>query len=226
MLFDHTVPSLEFMPEDLSVESTSTNLTYVIFSPVMQIPRNLCQFYCKTISMRRPSYKSEKMEDIASVVAAGAADGQLFNLKLSPVKLEPNYFKPPCPPTEERSTSPSLAGAEASQDKENSAGGFHNKTLEDSGYLTLQNSHIEDHKEDGYCNVVAVARQGKLSSQKSSPTKCQRRTSARRLAASPTEGTQSVSSTSSTCVSSTLPLLKFHEAVCEELAKGFRKNKR
>lgn len=179
--------------------------------------------------MKCPSYKSEKMEDIAYVVPAGAADGQLFNLKLSPVKLEPNYFKPPCPPTEERSTSPSLAGTEASQDKENSASGVHNRTLEDSGYLTLQNSHTEDHKEDGYCNVVAVARQGKVPSQQSSPTKCQRRTSSRRLAASPTEGTPSVSSTSSTSsnrLNSTLPLLKFHEAVCEELAKGFRKNKR
>lgn len=178
--------------------------------------------------MKCPSYKSEKMEDIAYVVAAGAADGQLFNLKISPVKLEPNYFKPPCPPTEERSTSPapSLAGAEASQDKENSAGGVHNRTSEDSGYLTLQNSHTEDHKEDGYCNVVAVARQGKVPSQQSSPTKCQRRTSSRRLAASPNEGTESVSSTSSNSLNSTLPLLKFHEAVCEELAKGFRKNKR
>lgn len=167
------------------------------------------------------------------IFAAGAADAHLLNLKLSPVKLEPSDFKRPRPPTEERLALPSLAAAEASQDKENSDSGFHNRTLlEDSGYLTLQNSHIEEHKEDGYCNIVAVAHQGTLPSQQSSATKCQRRTSSHCLAASPTEGcqaragTQSVSSTSSNLVSSPLPLLKFHEAVCEELTKDFRKNKR
>lgn len=216
-------PPLEFMAENFS-ELTRLLLTDVLFSPVMQIPRNLSQSWCKTISMKCPSYKSEKMEDMAAVVAAGAADGQPYNLKISPVKPEPNDFKPPRPPVEERSPSPPLSSAEASQDKENSSRGLHDGTLEDSGYLTLQNSHIED----GHCSVVAVA-QGKAASQQSSPSKCQRRTSSHRLAASPTEGRQGragTQSVSSTCVSSTLPLLSFHQTVCEELAKDFRKNKR
>lgn len=182
--------------------------------------------------MKCPSYKSEKMEDIHAPIADGAADPQLLNLKFSPVKLELSDIKPPCPSTAELWATPSLAGKETLQDKENRTSGFHNRTLEDSGYLTLHNSHIEDGKEDGHCSALAVTHQGKVSSQQSSPTKCQRRTSPRHLAASPVEDhrvraeRQLTASTSSNCVSSTLPLLRFHKAVCEELAKDFKKNKR
>lgn len=166
--------------------------------------------------MRCPSYKTEKMEDISAAVAAGAADHQLLNLKFSPVKLEPSDYKAPSPPTEEHSERLSLPGAEASQDKENSTSGFHDRTFEDSGYLTLHNSQVEDHSE-----VTAVARQGKPASRQNSPRKSQRRTSAHQPAASPTEGCQRKEGSPST-----VPLLRFHEAVCEELAKDFRINKR
>lgn len=175
--------------------------------------------------MRFPNCKFEKMEDQCAPIAAGTADPQPLSLKFSPVKLEPSHVKPSCPPTAERWALPPLAGAEASQDKENSTSGFHNGTLEDSGYLTLHNSHIDDGKEDGHCGA-AVAQQGKRTSQQSSPTKCQRRASPRHPAASPTQGRRGGAGTQSTCVGSTLPLLRFHEAVCEELAKDFRKNKR
>lgn len=176
--------------------------------------------------MKFPNYKSEKMEDICAPIAAGAADPQLLDLKFSPVKLEPSDVKPPCPPTAERWATPPLAGAEASQDKENSTSCLHNRTLEDSGYMTLHNSHIDDGKEDGHCSAIVVAQQGKASSQHSSPTKCQRKASPRHLAASTTEGRRGGVDTQSTCVSGTLPLLSFYEAVCQELAKDFRKNKR
>lgn len=168
--------------------------------------------------MKISNYKSEKMEDVcAPIAAAAAAEPQPLGFKFSPVKLEPCDFKPPCPLTAERWATPPLAGAESSQDKENSTSTFHNRTLEDSGYLTLHNSHIED----GHCGV---AQQGRTSSQQSSPSKCQRRASPLHLAASPLEGRPG--GASSTSVRTTLPLLRFHEAVCEELAKDFRKNKR
>lgn len=195
----------------------------------MQILGNQSLSYCKATAMKCPSYKSEKMEDIYAPIADGAADPQL---KFSPVKLEPNDIKPVCPPTAECWATPSLAGAEASQDKENRTSSLHNRTLEDSGYLTLHNSHIEDSKEDGHCSAIAITHQGKVSSQQSSPSKCQRRASPCHLAASLNKGHQGragrqlASSTSSNCVSSPLPLLRFHEAVCEELAKDFKKNKR
>lgn len=188
----------------------------------MQIPGNLFPSYCKTTAMKCPSYKSEKMEDIS-------ADHQPLNLKFSPVKLEPSDIKPSCPPTAEIWATPSVTGVKTSQDKENRTSGFHNRTFEDSGYLTLHSSHIEDSKEEGQDVAVAVALQGKVSSQQSSPTKCQRRVSPRHLAASPIEAHREgaeTQSASSNCVSSTLPLLRFHEAVCEELAKDFKKNKR
>lgn len=182
--------------------------------------------------MKCPSYKAKKMEDMYAPIADSSADPQLLDLKFSPVKLEPNDIKPPCQPTAELWATPSPNDTEASQDKENSTSGFHSKTLEDSGYLTLHSSHIEEGKEDGHCSAIAVAQQGKVSSQQSSPTKCQRRASPCQLAASPIKGHQAracrqlASSASSNCVSSPLPLLKFHEAVCEELAKDFKKNKR
>lgn len=230
-LFDYTMPSLEVMPENLlRVETTPSHQS--LSSSVLQIPGNLFSSDCKATAMKCPSYKSEKMEDVYAPIAEGAADPLLLNLKFSPVKLEPSDIKPKCPPTAELLTTQSPAGTEASQDKENRTSGLHNRTLEDSGYLTLHNSHIEDSKEDGHCSTIAVAHQGKVSSQQSSPTKCQRRTSPCQLTASPIEGhrgragRQSASSASSNCISSTLPLLRFHEAVCEELAKDFKKNKR
>lgn len=180
-------------------------------SSVKQIPGNLAPSHCKATAMKCPSYKSEKMEEMFAPVADGGPDHHLLDLKFSPVKLEPNDLKPSCPPTAEFWATPSVPGVKASQDKENRTSGFHSRTFEDSGYLTLHNSHIEDCKEDGQC---VAAHPGKVSSQQSSPTKGQRR-------ASPGHPTAS-----SHCVSSPLPLLRFHEAVCEELAKDFKKNKR
>ncbi|CAK6960737.1 F-box only protein 5 [Scomber scombrus] len=143
----------------------------------------------------------------------------------------------------------------AVHDKENSTtdNREHDRTLEegfeDSGYLSLHNSQTEDHhvdEEDDHIQArsteclspfSAAVRQEKAVTPKQSPTKCKGRTSSSRsmsLAAStPVDClkrrtvTCSLSSTPSAQHDDhNLPLLKFQRAVCEELAKSYRKNKR
>lgn len=204
----------------------------------MQISRHLCMSYCKKIAMRCPRYKAEKMEEVSAGVAA--AHPQALNLKTSPVKLEPNDIKPQCPPAGVTAVLLSLSNdnAGALYDKENSTSRDHDRSLEgefeDSGYLSLHNSQIDDHhgdEEDEHWKTTAATHHKKTVTPKNSPSKCQKRTNSHHLAAL-AEGcqgrteTHSVSSTSSNHVHNTLPLLRFHEAVCEELAKDFRKNKR
>lgn len=185
------------------------------------------------------------MERTSNAVAT--ADSKVPLLKAPPVSPQPSPVKPKCPPT----------GADVKvlfsinnntgtvHNKENSTNRDHDGTMdegfEDSGYLSLHNSQIDDHhgdEEDHIQRKIAVAtHQGKNVSPKSSPSKCQGKTNSSPvcpLKAFPSVGrhsqrtaTYSLSSTPSSHFTKTnLPILKFQEAVCEELAKGYQKNKR
>lgn len=210
-------------------------------------------YYYKKAIMKCPRYKEEKMEKSSAAVAT--ADSKVQELKVSPVK-EPIPIKPQCPPAGATTVLISLNNSNgAVHNKENSTSRDHGRTMdegfEDSGYLSLHNSHIDDHHGDEEDDQVqgkittaallpsaAATHQGKTISPKSSPSKCQGRTNSSRpvplSAASPPVGchrwraaTYSLSSTPSNHSSNTnLPILKFQEAVCEELAKSYRKNKR
>lgn len=131
-------------------------------------------------------------------------------------------------------------------DKENSNNRHHNGSLneffEDSGYLSLHNSHIDDHHGDGEDEhtrgktVQATATtQGRTKTPKNSPSKREGSANCSQpvpLAESPERcyrrrpPTFSLSSTPSDHFKSTLPILKFQKAVCEELAKCYQKNKK
>lgn len=205
-------------------------------------------FYCKKDSMKCPRYKTEKMEKNSAAVST--ADSKAHEYKASPVKV-PTPVKPQCPPIVFLSQNDNIG---AVHNKENSTTRDHDRTMddgfEDSGYLSLQNSQIEDHHGDeeddqtqGKMSAAtllpsaAITQQRKIISPKSSPSKCRGRTNSGHpvplLAASHPVSCQrrteaySMSSTQSDHLcKSNLPILKFKEAVCEELAKSYRKNKR
>lgn len=196
--------------------------------------------------MKCPRYKTEKMDK--SSAAVSAADSKAHEFKASPVKV-PTPVKPQCPPTVFLSQNNNIG---AIHDKENSTTRDHDGLMddgfEDSGYLSLQNSQIEDHHGDEEDDQIqgkisaatllpsaAITHQGKMVSPKSSPSKCRGRTNSGHpvplLAASHPVSCQRRTETYSSTQSdhlckSNLPILKFKEAVCEELAKSYRKNKR
>ncbi|KAL3050597.1 hypothetical protein OYC64_012592 [Pagothenia borchgrevinki] len=183
---------------------------------------------------------------------SAAADSRVLHLKASPVK-EPLPLKPQCPPagvtTELFSHN---NNTKAVHNKENSTNKEHDRTMdevfEDSGYLSLHNSQIDNHEvEEGehiHEKPAAplppsnVANHQKKTTPNNSPTKCKGRTDCNRqvslaVASTPVDChtrrtvTYSLSSTPSEHHNDpNLPILKFQKAVCEELAKNYRKNKR
>ncbi|XP_035519568.1 F-box only protein 5 [Morone saxatilis] len=191
------------------------------------------------------TYKMEK-----SPAAVAAAESMVLHLKASPVK-EPAPIKPQCPPAALTRVFSLNNTTRAVHNKENSTSRDHDRTmdegLEDSGYLSLHNSQIDDHhadEEDDHMHgkpttvllpSAAVTHQEKATTPKNSPSKkgetncpvslvaastpvgCHRtRTSAPSLPSSPSDRGNHPN----------LPILKFQQAVCEELAKSYRKNKR
>ncbi|XP_068597788.1 F-box only protein 5 [Brachionichthys hirsutus] len=205
----------------------------------------------KEDSMKYPGYKaamSNNVEKTASAAAA-AANSRLFDLKCSPVKPEPNPIKPPWPPAEVTALSVSLEdNSRAVHNKENSTTRDHDRTLdelfEDSGYLSLQNSQVDDHQGEGEDEEEHVIRkppgprpstaatpQDGVASPNGSPSKCQRTPSAAHPFATPSASHPKKAAKCS--VSSTpavrhrnLPVLMFQRAVCEELSRSYQKNKR
>lgn len=179
-----------------------------------------------------------------SAAAAAAADSQVLRLKPpSPLK-EPSPVKPSCPPTGATTVVFSLNDVtKPSFNKENSANSGHDRTVdegfEDSGYLSLHSSQIEEHHGDeedggntqGRTTATSPVRREKPRTPKKSP-KCQSgvvSTSVLGAVCTPVEHHRRrlLSSTPSHNSSyANLPILNFERAVCEELAKGYRQTKR
>ncbi|KAI3363391.1 hypothetical protein L3Q82_012007 [Scortum barcoo] len=197
-------------------------------------------FHCEKATMKCPGYEASMASNVENSCAAGS---RVLSLKASPVK-EPSPVKPQCPPA--GATTVLFSLNKAVHNKENSTNREHDRTLdegfEDSGYLSLHNSQI-DEEDDHKPSIAplppsASAHQGRTTSPKKSPSKCEGRTNFIRpasvVAASTPVGRHrrrtaaySRSSTPSNHHSDpNLPIVKFQQAVCEELAKSYRKNKR
>lgn len=164
-----------------------------------------------------------------------AGNSTVSHLKASPV-LSP--IKPHFPPVA-AITHPPLDTSSTVHDKENGSNDF----FEDSGYLSLHNSQIDDHHGDGEDEntrgkivhrvlQATATTQGRTKTPKNSPSKCQGSANCSQpLAESPVScprrepPTFSLSSTPSDHLNP-LPILKFQKAVCEELAKCYQKNKK
>ncbi|XP_073338351.1 F-box only protein 5 [Pagrus major] len=204
-------------------------------------------FHSKEVTMKCPHYKAAMANNLEkSSVSVAGAGSRVFHLKASPVK-ESSPIKPQCPPVAVTTVLFSLNNnTRAVHNKENSTSREHDGTLdegfEDSGYLSLHNSQIDDHHGDEEDDCMqekptsAAAHQVKTISPKKSPSKCQGRMNSTHpvslVAASPTvvchrtrTAAYSLSSTPSDHHNN-LPILKFQQAVCEELAKSYKKNKR
>lgn len=192
--------------------------------------------------MKCPQYETTKTKNMEkSSVVLAAAEPKLLHLKASPEKQPP---KPQCPPAD---VTPVLFN-----DKENSTSLEHDRTLdecfEDSGYLSLQNSQTDLHHGDEEDEHIlgkptaslpsaSTTHREKTVSPNVSPSKCLKRNNpscpALVTVSTPAERPQrrtalhSLSSTPRDQHSDpNLPILKFQRAVCEELAKSYRKNKK
>ncbi|XP_034538211.1 F-box only protein 5 [Notolabrus celidotus] len=198
--------------------------------------------------MKCPSYEAIKANNMER---SSAAESKVFHLKASPVK-EPSPIKSQYSPANVTTVLFSLNNTGAVNNKENSTSKDYERCLEevfeDSGYLSLHNSQIEDHhgeedhiqeKQTILLSPVAT-RNEKTVSPKKSPSKSPSKysTKGRRLvlqvaASTPVDyhkrrvSTCSLSSTPTHDHSDhSLPILKFQRDVCEKLAKSYHKNKR
>ncbi|XP_061600941.1 F-box only protein 5 [Cololabis saira] len=197
-------------------------------------------FHCERVTMKHPYHEARRD---GTMEKSFAAESKLLQLKASPVK-EPNPIKAPSP--EVTNTLFAIKNlVSAVHNKENSTTTEHEQTqdecFEDSGYLSLHNSRIEcHHEEEGLVQEkpaaglsAAAAHPEKTAVSKDSPTKCQGRTKPSHqasLAVSTPVG-RSVRRTLSSTPSDrhtdhNLPILRFEQVVCEELAKNYKKNKR
>ncbi|XP_041644832.1 F-box only protein 5 [Cheilinus undulatus] len=193
-------------------------------------------FHCKKVAMKCPSYEATRASNVEK---SSAAESKVLHLKASPRK-ETNPIKPQCPPAEVTNNTTG-----AVHNKENSTSREHDRSLdevfEDSGYLSLQNSQIDDHhgEEEDYTKkkTEALLSPGATHHEKTikSPSKRQtNRCLVPQVAAStPVDchrrkaSTYSLSSTPRDNYSDpNLPILKFQRAVCEKLSKSYQKNKR
>ncbi|KAA8583566.1 hypothetical protein FQN60_014774 [Etheostoma spectabile] len=207
-------------------------------------------FHCKKAIMKCPRYEATMVNKMEK--SSAAVESKVLNLKASPVK-EPIPIKPQCPPAGVTTVLLSLNNTtRAVHNKENSTSREQDRILdegfEDSGYLSLHNSHIDDHHGDtedehsqGKPTVTqpfaTATLQEKTISPNNSPSKCKGRTDSNPLASLVTASTPvdchkrtaaySLSSTPSDHHNDpNLPILNFQRAVCVELAKSYKKNKR
>ncbi|KAJ4949151.1 hypothetical protein JOQ06_020669 [Pogonophryne albipinna] len=213
-------------------------------------------FYCRKVIMKCPHYEYTMANNMDK---SAAADSRVLHLKASPVK-EPLPLKSQRPPAGVTTElfSHNNNNTKAVHNKENSTNKEHDWTLveafEDSGYLSLQNSHDNDYcddndnhgeEEDEHIHTKTAAplppsnaaRHKKKTTPNNSPTKCKGRTDCNRqvsleVASTPVDCHKrrtvaySLSSTPSEHHNNpNLPILKFQKTVCEELAKNYRKNK-
>ncbi|XP_030011099.1 F-box only protein 5 [Sphaeramia orbicularis] len=197
--------------------------------------------HSKRIIMKFP--RQEASRTFSMDKNSAAAESKVLHLKSSPVK-EPPPCKPLVTPADVTLVLSHNNDTKAVHNKENNTNGkdidrIVGERLEDSGYLSLHNSQIEE--EDDHFHVQApttlppsaATHQQKTISPKPSPTKCQgRMDSVSPVASTPVlrqkrVDTYSMSSTPSDSNNNPyLPILKFEQAVCEELAKSFQKTKR
>uniref|UniRef100_UPI003AAA8E75 F-box only protein 5 n=1 Tax=Centroberyx gerrardi TaxID=166262 RepID=UPI003AAA8E75 len=207
----------------------------------------------EAVIMKCPSYEASRGNNMekspAAHAAVAAAESKVSHPKTSPLK---DYipFKPQLSPVGVTRVLFSLNNdTRAVHNKENSNSREYDRTLEegfeDSGYLSLHNSQIEDHhreEEDDHVQGQPPAtpsppatHQEKTTTLRHSPSKCQGKASSSRpvslvMASTPTvcPGRKvSLSSSPAGHQSDTnLPILNFQRAVCEELAKSFQRNKR
>uniref|UniRef100_UPI0037E84A11 F-box only protein 5 n=1 Tax=Semicossyphus pulcher TaxID=241346 RepID=UPI0037E84A11 len=200
-------------------------------------------FHCKKVTMKCPSYESTRANNMEKSY-------EVLHFKASPVK-EPSPIKPHCPPAGVTTVLFSLNNnTKAVHNKENSTSREPNRTqdevFEDSGYLSLQNSQIEENHGEEQDNMLgkptatllssAATHYEKTISPKNSPSKCltnSSRTVFQVAASTPVDcqrrraATYSLSSTPSNHHNDpNLPILKFQRDVCEKLAKSYQKNKR
>ncbi|XP_054456507.1 F-box only protein 5 isoform X2 [Anoplopoma fimbria] len=186
--------------------------------------------HCEKASMKYPRYEATSVEK-----SSPAAESRVFHLKASPVKQPPPTIKPQCDPAGVTTALFSLNdNTRAVHNKENSTDGTLEDGFEDSGYLSLQNSQLDEHHgEEEEEGKPAVAHQEKTTS----PSKCPGRTDCPRPvsleASTPVDrhkrrtATRSLSSTpADRHKDPNLPILMFQRAVCEELTKSYQRNKR
>ncbi|XP_062256450.1 F-box only protein 5 [Platichthys flesus] len=195
--------------------------------------------------MKCPRYDTTRvcnMEKSADNVAAVMA--KVPHVKASPVK-EPVPIKPQFPPVPVTRVLFSLNNdTRPVHNKENSSSRDHDRTLdeglEDSGYLSQHNSQIDEHhgeEEDDNSQgrsrsslSLSATHQERTISPNNSPAKCKAGHRVSVVAAStPVDRPRRRILSSTPCDSHSdpnLPILKFQRAVCEELAKNYRKNKR
>uniref|UniRef100_A0A3Q1EK10 F-box protein 5 n=1 Tax=Acanthochromis polyacanthus TaxID=80966 RepID=A0A3Q1EK10_9TELE len=195
--------------------------------------------------MKIPCYEATKASNMEK-----SSESKVVHLKPSPVK-EPIPIKAQCSPAEVAKVLFSIEDASVVHDKENSTGREHDQSLdeifEDSGYLSQQNSQIHSHHgeeeeehspgEPAATPSAAATRQEKTATPTSSPSKCQGRNNFSRPASPVVVSTPvgcsrrpaaySLSSTPSDPHSDpNLPVLNFQRAVCEELSKSYKKNRK
>lgn len=171
--------------------------------------------------------------------AADLLAPKVLHLNSSPVK-EP--IKPPYLPVEVMTIS---LNTSAVHDKENSASKHHDKTLNESGYVSLHSSEIENHvdEEDDHIqgrpatllsfsdtsthhyktpqsspmrDVGTSLSHSMCLVAASTPVGCPTQRSRTSVSSIPSEDQDDPS----------LPILKFQRAVCDELAKSYQKSKR
>ncbi|MEQ2187844.1 hypothetical protein GOODEAATRI_008758 [Goodea atripinnis] len=192
---------------------------------------------CKRLAMKFPVIKSTK-ENTMEKSSAAAAESKALYLNDSPKKEPVPIKSQEAPPGVTTETVAYKSNASTDHNKENRTSREHDGTLdecfEDSGYLSLQNSQI-DHPVDEEEDRTAQTHQRQTVSSNNSPSKCQGRTRPSlpgSLAVStPVDHhrrTAAVLSSTPTNqhILSNLPILKFQQTVCEELAKSYKKNKR
>ncbi|KAM9847927.1 F-box only protein 5 [Aulostomus maculatus] len=190
--------------------------------------------------MKCPSYEIARMKKTENISAPASVDSKALQLKASPVK-EPPLIKPHHLPAKVGPALFPLKDTSAVYDKENSASKEHDRTLddglEDSGYMSLHTSQISDHhvsEEDDPPSATAARGEKRAPWRKASPYQKGTGSSCSLVVASTpvdrSKGRQAAHSLFSTPSEKhcdpNLPLLKFQQAVCEELAKSYQKNKR
>uniref|UniRef100_A0AAV2JK37 ZBR-type domain-containing protein n=1 Tax=Knipowitschia caucasica TaxID=637954 RepID=A0AAV2JK37_KNICA len=104
------------------------------------------------------------------------------------------------------------------------------QVLQDSGYLSQHNSHLEDDTENHAQTVLPVVEQEERVTPKASPRKSPEKRSPMTvftpLIPHKRNDFYSMSSTPADKNASKLPIQMFTKAVCEELSRAFQKNKR
>ncbi|KAM3862841.1 F-box only protein 5 [Diretmus argenteus] len=198
------------------------------------------------VTMKCPSYEAtrgSKLEKSSTTAPLVSAESKVSHPKASPLK-DCSTIIPQLSPAGMTAAMFSLDGSDTktvhNKENNNNNNREHDRTLdeafEDSGYLSLRNSQIHEHheaEEDGshIQGCPPVPPQERNITPRHSPSKCP---TSLVTASTPTVSPgRKVSALTSTPTSHrgdhglpNLPILRFQQAVCAELAKSYQKNKR